>query len=639
MKTMKPIWKAVLSSEVTKAGISTRIGTSLTFFSKEFHPDRYFRKQIGPYTRRLERIFKKVLEAHEILSDPELCQVENQPEVVVAEAVDAGRDDRRRPSSSRLPRSWRRRRRRCRRPRSRPRASPSRSSIGCASGCRSRSITPRWPRAAPVPLEIFRAAEASLEAGRLQRGGGQHPHRDHVRSRPLGVQGGARCPAHPGGRRPGVEAARDAERSDERRRAPGRAAADRGRVALPATRSGAERARRAGLSPARQARRRRRIRSRPCSRARPRSRATTRCSGGSNAPGATSRPRSRPSTTRSSWIRMISKHGGRWPPCALPRTMRHRGEDDEPGDRNRSRDDQLMRGGDRERSAHGDPERGRLQDDALDVRHLPGRQAPRGTPGQAPGDHERAQHDLRQQAPDRPALRRSRSPEVDRPLSLRDRARTERRPAHQDRRQELHVPRDRGHRAARDEARRRGVPLGDGAGGGDHGSRLLQRRPAPVHQGRRQDRGPRGPAHHQRADRGGARLRHESRGRREDRRLRPRRRHLRHLDPRDVRRRDRGARDLGQHLPRRRGPRPPHRPAPRRVVPGELRASICAATRWRSSASRTPRRRPNAISRCAMRSRSICPSSPATPKGRATSTTSSRARASRASSATSSRGR
>jgi len=56
--------------------------------SKEFHPDRYFRKQIGPYARRLERIFKKVLEAHEILSDPDLCQVENQPDVVVAEAVD-----------------------------------------------------------------------------------------------------------------------------------------------------------------------------------------------------------------------------------------------------------------------------------------------------------------------------------------------------------------------------------------------------------------------------------------------------------------------------------------------------------------------------------------------------------------------
>src|SRR4026208_1222996 len=32
------------------------------------------------------------------------------------------------------------------------------------------------------------------------------------------------------------------------------------------------------------------------------------------------------------------------------------------------------------------------------------------------------------------------------------------------------------------------------------GPRLLQRRPAPGHQGRRQDRRPRGPAHHQRAD-------------------------------------------------------------------------------------------------------------------------------------------
>jgi hypothetical protein len=57
--------------------------------SKEFHPDRYFRKQIGPYAARLERIFKKVLEAHEILSDPDLCQIENQPGTVVAEAVDA----------------------------------------------------------------------------------------------------------------------------------------------------------------------------------------------------------------------------------------------------------------------------------------------------------------------------------------------------------------------------------------------------------------------------------------------------------------------------------------------------------------------------------------------------------------------
>ena len=43
--------------------------------------------------------------------------------------------------------------------------------------------------------------------------------------------------------------------------------------------------------------------------------------------------------------------------------------------------------------------------------------------------------------------------------------------------------------------------------GGHHRPGLLQRRPAPGDQGRRQDRRPRSPAHHQRADRGGARLR------------------------------------------------------------------------------------------------------------------------------------
>ena len=43
--------------------------------------------------------------------------------------------------------------------------------------------------------------------------------------------------------------------------------------------------------------------------------------------------------------------------------------------------------------------------------------------------------------------------------------------------------------------------------GGHHRPGLLQRHPAPGHQGRRQDRRARSPAHHQRADRGGARLR------------------------------------------------------------------------------------------------------------------------------------
>ena len=38
--------------------------------SKDFHPDRYFRREIGGFGERLERIFKKVVEAYELLSDP-----------------------------------------------------------------------------------------------------------------------------------------------------------------------------------------------------------------------------------------------------------------------------------------------------------------------------------------------------------------------------------------------------------------------------------------------------------------------------------------------------------------------------------------------------------------------------------------
>ncbi len=37
--------------------------------SKRFHPDRYFRKNVGHYAARLETIFKRVSEAYELLSD------------------------------------------------------------------------------------------------------------------------------------------------------------------------------------------------------------------------------------------------------------------------------------------------------------------------------------------------------------------------------------------------------------------------------------------------------------------------------------------------------------------------------------------------------------------------------------------
>ncbi|HVN37907.1 MAG TPA: DnaJ domain-containing protein [Myxococcota bacterium] len=38
--------------------------------SREYHPDRYFRRDLGHFGARLERIFRKVAEAYELLSDP-----------------------------------------------------------------------------------------------------------------------------------------------------------------------------------------------------------------------------------------------------------------------------------------------------------------------------------------------------------------------------------------------------------------------------------------------------------------------------------------------------------------------------------------------------------------------------------------
>ena len=85
------------------------------------------------------------------------------------------------------------------------------------------------------------------------------------------------------------------------------------------------------------------------------------------------------------------------------------GGSDESCDRYRPRDDELVRRRGGQRPAGRDPEHGRLQDDALDVRARRGRQAPRRPPRQAPGDHQRAQHGLREQASDRPPLRLRRS--------------------------------------------------------------------------------------------------------------------------------------------------------------------------------------------------------------------------------------
>ena len=42
--------------------------------SKEFHPDRYFNKKIGPYKEMLQEIFKQVSAAYRLLEDAEQRQ-------------------------------------------------------------------------------------------------------------------------------------------------------------------------------------------------------------------------------------------------------------------------------------------------------------------------------------------------------------------------------------------------------------------------------------------------------------------------------------------------------------------------------------------------------------------------------------
>ena len=128
-----------------------------------------------------------------------------------------------------------------------------------------------------------------------------------------------------------------------------------------------------------------------------------------------------------------------------------------------------------------------------------------------------------------------------------------------------------------DEADGRGLSRREGHRGRHHGAGLLQRLAAPSDEGRGQDRGPRGQAHHQRADGRGARVRARQEARRpQDRRVRLGRRHVRHLDHRDRRGRRRasvrGAGDERRYVPRRRGLRQAHHRLPREgVSEGERR--------------------------------------------------------------------
>ena len=58
--------------------------------SKQFHPDRYFRRNVGCFGPRLERIFKRIALAYEMLSDPAIrAELQRQP-MPPAPAVDPG---------------------------------------------------------------------------------------------------------------------------------------------------------------------------------------------------------------------------------------------------------------------------------------------------------------------------------------------------------------------------------------------------------------------------------------------------------------------------------------------------------------------------------------------------------------------
>ncbi len=122
------------------------------------------------------------------------------------------------------------------------------------------------------------------------------------------------------------------------------------------------------------------------------------------------------------------------------------------------------------------------------------------------------------------------------------------------------------------QARRRGLSGRHRQPGGDHGPRLLRRRPAHRHQGGGPDRRARGAAHHQRAHRRGPCLRPRQGGRRaDDPRVRPRRWHLRRVGPRDRRRRLRGEVDPRRHRSRRRRLGPEGDGLARRPVQGRPR--------------------------------------------------------------------
>ena len=220
----------------------------------------------------------------------------------------------------------------------------------------------------------------------------------------------------------------------------------------------------------------------------------------------------------------------------------------------------VVEGGDPDRH----PQSGRKPADPLRGGVHEGGRDPRRAGGQAAGDHQPRQHRLLDQALHGAPVRRGAAGDQAGPLQGRQGA--ERRRARRGAGQGVLAPGDLRADPAQAQGGRRGVSRGEGDPGGHHRSRLLQRQPAPGHQGGGHHRRPGGAPDRQRAHRGRARLRPRQEEGRDHRGLRPRRRHLRHLHPGDRRGRGRGEGDQWRHPPRRRRLRPAgHRLDRRRV--------------------------------------------------------------------------
>ena len=199
-----------------------------------------------------------------------------------------------------------------------------------------------------------------------------------------------------------------------------------------------------------------------------------------------------------------------------PEASGPRGGQDGKGGRNRPRHDELGgRGNDGGWTGRGDPElRGRAHDAA--------RWSP--SPMTASGWSARSPNARRSSTPKRRSTRRSgSSAAVGTKCETRSQivpykvVRPGRRGPLRGARERARARGDLGRDPPQAGGRRGEIPRRQSHQGRDHRPGLLQRRPAPGDQGRRQDRRPRGAAHHQRADRRGAGLRPRQEEEREDR--------------------------------------------------------------------------------------------------------------------------